>query len=102
MAVVEGEPDRVVPDWIDPEDSDVAAAGDELALVRPVTLNLRGRALHPQELRRDLDAPSVVEGDREHALIGEEADFGRPEVLRQRGILVLGLNDLPGGCDTLH
>lgn len=78
MEIVELDADGVVADRFDLEDTDVAAAGDDGLLAGRVALDFRRRAFDPQQLRRQREAPAVVEIYFQHLFLPLEADFLGP------------------------
>src|SRR5262245_62044524 len=78
VLVVEADTDGVVADRLDLLDAHMAAAGDDLLLVRPVALHLGRRALDPQVLGRVAEGAAVIEIDFDLALVAEQAHFDRP------------------------
>src|SRR5262249_56065884 len=78
VQVVEDDAYRVVADRLQLDDPDLGAAGDELLLVRAVTLHLGRWALHPQQLGRQPERRAVVEIDLQDLLRLAQTDLGRP------------------------
>src|SRR6185295_9076563 len=67
VAVGEARQDRVVADRLERRDLDVALAGLQDLLARPVALDLRRRRVDAHQLERNPEARAVVEADLEHA-----------------------------------
>src|SRR5262249_31350460 len=65
-------------DLLQGRDLDVAAAGDDLLLSRPVTLHFGRWAFDAQVFRRQGVGSAVGELDLEPAFLLEEAQLGRP------------------------
>src|SRR5689334_21080936 len=78
--VVELDPDRVIADRLDRHDADMAAAGDQLLLARPVALHFSRRTLDPQQLGRKAELGAVVEIDLQRLLGLLQPDLDRPDL----------------------
>ena len=79
--------------WLDAEDADMGAAGDDLLLAGPVALDLGRRAFDPQQLGRIAEGDAVVEIDLQGLLRLLQADLGRP--MRRLELRHRGSNSLP-------
>jgi hypothetical protein len=62
VAVVENQLHGVLADGLHPQDPDLGLAGHQDSLARAVALDLRGRGVHPQVLKGQLEGLTVVKG----------------------------------------
>jgi hypothetical protein len=78
VQVVEHQPHGIIADRLHLQDRHVLLAGNGLALVRRMALDLGARAFHPQIFSRKIEALAVFESNRQGPAVLVQAQLCRP------------------------